>query len=106
MKISNMTSSKGNKVANQFIIEGLPAGTFWHEMDRIEGGRAFQSYESMIAYVTRGGKVYLDSTYYDFSRTTSKYRNEFLNMDTADIKAAIKTGRITLVDLNTGGYNV
>jgi len=81
-----MTSASGNTVPNQFIVVN-------------RGTRYFQSYESMIAKV-KGETITLDKNYWDYSRTTSKYRNEFLGMNTGEIKAAIEAGEIKLKDLN------
>ena len=64
MKVQNLRSSKGNIVANQFVI-------------RTENTAYFQSYQSIIVKV-EGGKIYLDPVYWDYSRTTAKYRNMFL----------------------------
>ena len=87
MKVTNMTSNKGNTIANQFIID-----------DNNES--FFQSYKSMIAKVDKFGKVFLDEYYYNYSRTTSKYRNMFLNMTTKEIEKGIKANEIELVNLN------
>lgn len=65
MQVSNMLSTKGNKVANQFIIE----------YDRFT---AFQSYSTLIAvYDHKNDTLYQDENFY--SRTTSKYLNMFVN---------------------------
>ena len=85
----------GNPVANQFII-------------RTDDTYTFQSYDSIIAKVTSDGEVFLDSVYWDYSRTTSKYRNEFLQMmgqltctePTKQTKRLIKDGQFKLTDLN------
>ncbi len=93
MKVQNMTSHSGNKVANQFVVTGEHTG---------QSGQFFQSYDSVIAFSPADGStVTLDRTYWDYSRTTSKYRNQFLNMTTAEIKAGIKSGSIILADLNS-----
>lgn len=66
MQVSNMLSSKGNKVANQFIIE----------YNRFT---AFQSYSTLIAvYDHENDVLYQDENYY--SRTTSKYLNMFIGV--------------------------
>ena len=44
--------------------------------------------------------TYLDSYYYNYSRTTSKYRNIFLGETIKDTKAKIKSGEYILTDLN------
>ena len=66
MQVTNMTSNKGNFIPNQFIING-----------GYDGNMYFQSYKSMIAKIDKFGKVFLDSYYWNYSRTTSKYRNQF-----------------------------
>ena len=100
MRVSNMESSRGNLVPNQFELTGLPAGTYYDGNERLGSGNAFQSYSSMIAYVELGTRIYLDVNYWDYSRTTSKYRNAFLNMNTGEIKAGIKDGSIKLINLH------
>lgn len=100
MIVSNMVSSKGNDVPNQFIIEN-------------EDGKYFQSYKSMIAFVPKVYPLYdntceqptdtsivLDEYYWNYSRTTSKYLSLFLGSSTTEIKKAIKEGRYTLANLN------
>lgn len=64
MEIKNMTSARGNKVANQFILEyGLNI-------------TAFQSYDTLIAvYIHDIDTMYIDEERY--SNTTSKYLNLF-----------------------------
>lgn len=89
MQVENMTSSNGNKVANQFIIH-------------TRKGNLFQSYASLIAFeglYKEERVILLDSYYWDYSKTTSKYRNMFLGMDTKEIKTKIADGSIKLVDL-------
>lgn len=87
MIVSNMRSSKGNDVPNQFIISH-------------EGVRKFQSYRSMIASVDCDGNVTLDSYYWNYSRTTSKYLSMFLDSSTLETKKKIKDGTYTLANLN------
>lgn len=89
MKVENMTSPKGNKVANQFIISDDLGNTF------------FQSYKSIIAKICADGKVYLDEARWDYSVTTAKYRREFLNEGVEDTRAKIKSGEYILTDLNS-----
>jgi len=88
-KVRNMTSSNGNKIANQFIIE----------LDG--GGETFQSYDSVIVFRDyTDDTITLDSKYWNYSRTTSKYRNIFLNETTKETEAKIKSGEYLLADLN------
>ncbi len=89
MKVENMTSARGNKVANQFIINS-------------EEGCYFQSYNSIIVKI-EGREVYLDEYYWDYSVTSFKYRNDFLGEGIAETRAKIKSGEYTLTDLNKHG---
>ena len=87
-KVSNMQSPNGNDVPNQFIID--------------DGEKTiFQSYDSIIAIKWRG-KVYLDSYYHDYSRTTVKYRNIFLGANSGEVAERIESGEYTLADLTKG----
>jgi hypothetical protein len=86
MKITNLTSNKGNKIANQFQVV-------------TETAVYFQSYNSMIAKI-QGGQVFLDSIYWDYSKTTGKYRNIFLGEDKKTTEKKIKEGIYILTNLN------
>ena len=88
MKVKNITSRNGNKIANQFIVTD---GEFEY----------FQSYNSVIAQRhISSGVVKLDVHYWDYSTTTGKYRNQFLGMDKKQTEKEIKAGRIVLINLN------
>ena len=88
-KIEQMTSPRSYKpVANQFII-------------KTNNGTYFQSYNSVIAFRPYNeAKVYLDKETWDYSTTTGKYRNEFLNEGIQETRAKIKSGEYELVNLN------
>lgn len=72
---------------------------------RFENGHMFMSYDSIIivSFFYReeigehSNKVYLGDDW-NYSRTTSKYRNKFLNRDTEWFKKAIKSGEITVIE--------
>ena len=85
-KVQNMTSNKGNKIANQFIIY-------------TDTGSIFQSYNSSIVKID-SGKTYLDVNKWNYSTTTGKYRNIFLNEKRKDTEKKIKSGEYILTDLN------
>jgi hypothetical protein len=90
MKISNFESAKGNKVANQFIIN-----TSEYTL--------FQSYNSVIVKTTFEDGirvVYLDEYYWDYSKTTGKYRNQFLGEDKKTTELKIKNNIYKLTNLN------
>lgn len=60
----------------------------------------FQSYQSVIA-IKENEKVTLDSRYWDYSKTTGKYRNQFLNETKKETEVKIKEGTYILADLNS-----
>ena len=87
-KVRQMTSSRsGNPVANQFTII-------------TSDGEYFQSYDSVIAFKDNEGNVTLDDYTWDYSRTTSKYRRQFLGEGIADTRAKIESGEYKLANLN------
>ena len=86
-KVENLKSRNGNAVPNQLRV-------------RTDKGVYFQSYESIIVFVPVKGKTQLDSKFWNYSNTTSKYRNIFLNETTAETKKKIESGEYELVNLN------
>ena len=87
-RVEQMNSPKsGYPVDNQFLI-----------ID--DEGITFQSYGSLIARKTHDGQVLLDEVYWDYSRTTGKYRNQFLREGIAETRKKIKSGEYILTDLN------
>ena len=86
-------------VKNQFLITGVSAGQFYCGTNH-KSGDAFQSYDSMIAFKDFEGRVYLDEKYWNYSRTTSKYRNMFLNETTKETEKFIDSGLYKLVKMN------
>ena len=101
MKVRNMTSAKGNKVMNQFIIEDCVfKGRLNGHLSPV--GTMFQSYDSNIAFIPYGSsfKTYIDENYWDYSVTTGKYRNMFLGETKKETEKKIKDGVYKLVDLN------
>lgn len=66
-----------------------------------EKGVFFQSYQSVIVFIPHdGGAVQLDATYWDFSKTTGKYRNIFLGENKKETEKKIKDGIYILTNLN------
>ena len=88
MKVENIESNNGNKIANQFII---------YDSD---GSKYFQSYNSVIAKIDPANNITLDQKYWNYSNTTGKYRNIFLEETIKDTRAKIKNGTYILTDLN------
>ena len=64
--ISQLINKQGNAVKNQFI---LTAGNI----------TTFQSYQSQIVDVDEKNKTIVFYPDYNYSQTTSKYRNQFLS---------------------------
>ena len=87
MRVENMRSPRGNQVPNQFII--------W-----TDEGKYFQSYRTIIAFIDNNNNVFLDEGYWDYSRTTGKYRNIFLSENKAQTEYSIETGEYELTELN------
>ena len=87
MKIQSMESPRtGKAVANQVIV--------------IDNGvKIFFSYGTCIAQV-HNGAVTLDATYWNYSKTTSKYRSQFLGETTKETQAKIDSGEYVLTNLN------
>lgn len=87
MKVENMLSPNGNRVANQFLITDN------------NGNEYFQSYNSVIAKRSKG-QIYLDVSFWDYSVTTGKYRNLFLGEGIAETRKKIESGEYILTNLN------
>jgi hypothetical protein len=89
-RVKNMDNDNGRAIPNQFIIEG-------------DNFTIFQSYQSTIVKIVwENGKrqVYLDENTWDYSTTTGKYRNRFLQEKKAETEKKIKSGEYILTDLN------
>ena len=91
MRVRNMIGHSGREIANQFIIES-------------KDGVYFQSYNAVIAFKPYSGKTQLDSAFWDYSRTTGKYRNLFLGETKKETERKIKDGVYLLNNLNGVDY--
>ena len=102
IKANNIISARGNPITNQIIITDTKKDT-----------ETFQSYNSIIAIKDYKPERYsyavpeehktnvtLDEYYWNYSRTTSKYRNMFLNEGVNDTREKIKSGEYKLKNLN------
>ena len=88
MRVENMRSTRSyNRITNQFEIQ-------------TDEGVYFQSYQTVIAFKPITGKIQLDSSHWDYSRTTGKYRNMFLDENKKTTESKIASGEYELVDLN------
>ena len=87
-KVENFKSNRsGLPIANQFRIT-------------LQNGiEVFQSYNSIIC-VKANGETYLDENRWNYSRTTSRYRNIFLNETTVETVKKIGLGAYAMADLN------
>lgn len=102
MKVQNMRSTRSNNdIPNQFIITEEGRGALGNFRRR----ETFQSYTSIIATITYWNgefrKVEVDEKYWNYSKTTSKYRSEFLGETTKETEAKIKNGEYKLINLNS-----
>ena len=89
MKVENMTSSRGNAIANQFIITDD------------NGNEYFQSYDSIIAKkLYDRNSIVLDKRFWDYSKTTGTYRNLFLGETKKETQKKIDSGEYILTNLN------
>jgi len=99
MRVQNMTGRTGKAISNQFIITDEGHGNLGNFTKR----EAFQSYDSVIAVVTRWPdktRIELDKRYWDYSTTTGKYRNQFLGETKKETEKKIESGEYKLVNLN------
>ena len=94
VNVEPMTTRGGNPSANQLIMSDPHGETFVSYGSKI----CYRSYDRYGA--ERRPKYVFDEYYWDYSRTTSKYRNEFLGFGVAECRKGIKEGWIKLTDLN------
>jgi len=87
VRVENMLSSRGNVTPNQFIIT-------------TKDGRYFQSYETVIAFISNKGEVTMN-TVFDHSNTTGKFRNSFLgDSGVAETRKKVASGEYKTANLN------
>ena len=95
MKVTHLHNRNGNKVKNQFVV--------YDDSDN----KFFQSYDTIIVmeenFIEGPRKVYLDEKYWDYSVTTSKYRNIFLEESSKETAKKIEDGTYILTNLNQKG---
>lgn len=77
IEINNIVSNHGNSIPNQYEVY----------IDSTEGTyRCFYSYKSLIL-VCKNGKLIKVGSNYDYSRTTGKYRNDFLRLNKSTLES-------------------
>ena len=93
-KVENFKNWKGRAVPNQFIIS---------EREGNITRQTFQSYETIIAVKSQTddkSMVWLDINSWDYSSTTSRYRNQFLGENRKETERKINSKEYKMVDLN------
>lgn len=63
-------------------------------------GVYFVSYGTIIAFKPWDGSPVLDAGKWNYSKTTSKWRNAFMGETTKETESKIKSGAYLLADLN------
>ena len=81
-RVESMTSSTGNYIPHQYIIKAY-------------GKTIFQSYGSVVAVKYSDGSIVLGEDW-DYSRTTGRYRNEFLGEGIAETRKKLEDGTYTI----------
>ena len=80
----------------QYVITEVIATKLYYEW--------FQSYDVLVGKKTYVSGVltdtYLDPTYWDYSKTTGKYRNIFLGEKKKETEANLKEGKYRFFNLN------
>ena len=90
--------TSGRDIPIQFVITEYETGNKkWVR-------KIFQSYNAIIAWKDDDGFAVLDKIYWDYSRTTGKYRNQFLGEDIETTRKKIKSVEYIIADLNKN-YN-
>lgn len=68
------------------------------ELVVVNGYSILYSYGSPV--VLRYGKVYLDERYWDYSKSTGKHRNRYLDENIETTRRKIENGTYELVDID------
>lgn len=81
-----ISKRSGNPIRNQFVL-------------CFEHGTMFRSYDSNVGVCLNDGSKYID-TIFEYSRTTSKYTNQFFNTTPRELIERIHDGDIIITNLN------
>ncbi len=65
-----------------------------------DDGVYLQSYNKIIACKCEDGRIFIDEIYWDYSKTTGKCRNNFLNETKKETEKKLRNGIYQLKDLN------
>jgi|WetSurMetagenome_2_1015567.scaffolds.fasta_scaffold00711_34 hypothetical protein len=85
-KVKPLMTNNGTVAKEQYVIHA-------------DGKEIFQSYDTIICIIENGA-VTLDKNLWNYSTTTSKYRNKFLGETTKDTQKKINSGEYKLADIN------
>jgi hypothetical protein len=88
-RYSMLNSATRKPVANHQIL-----------VDNTTGCIYLQSYDSIVCMFDSANRVFLNRDIHNCSRTTTKYRNMFLNRTTKQIDEQIANGTIKVIDFN------
>lgn len=95
--------------ANHIEVTGVPANTVWIDNGETGGpilnsGDFFQSYGHPVAFVEHAGegRTFLDSRYWDYSKTTMKHLAAWMGMSAKEIRARVESGEFHVVDALNG----
>jgi hypothetical protein len=93
MQITQLINSRGNAVANHFVI-----------LDTETGARYLQSYKSIVAKVDGNTPGWVFGPDWDYSVTTLKHLKTFLGFTGAkkQLEAGIAAGEITVSSIKLG----
>lgn len=70
------------------------------ELSNDNGEKFLQSYNSIIAKIDKTGQIFFDVVFYNYSKTTAKHRNLYLDLTSAEIEQGLKTGLYKMANLN------
>ena len=89
VKIEPLRTTRGGVARNHYVIY-------------TEDGKYLSSYGRIVVYIPNdpSEKTALDKNFYDFSKTTSTYRNIFLKIPSPSVRASIDKGMFLLTNLN------
>lgn len=89
MRVTQLINKNNNAMANHFVI------------DDDNGNSLLQSYKVIVAKIDyENDKIFLDRDFFDYSLTTKRAINFFLNNTHQERLKLIKENKIQLINLN------
>lgn len=80
-----------------------------HFVIKIKNRRYLQSYDTIIAGIidTEDKKlIYLDKDNWNYSKSTARWRNKFLEMTNAEVNIGVVQGKFIMKDLNNKSHGI